>query len=99
METSEEREVWVCGSQEVGTMNFEVLALEVLTDMVDCVEQRRRAKLLAFASAPRAVAAAPSSQACLRVCMFMCSRVRGKLHQTGDLYASADKYAHSDRYS
>jgi len=37
----------------------EVLALEV-PNVVDCVEQRRRAELPAFASAPRAVAAALS---------------------------------------
>jgi len=36
----------------------------------DCVEQRRRAGLLASASAPRAVAAVPSFQACLRACIF-----------------------------
>ena len=35
----------------------------------DCVERKRRAGLLASASAPRAVAAAPSFQACLRACI------------------------------
>jgi len=42
-----------------------VLALEVL-NVVDRVEQRRRAEFPASASASRAVAAALSFQACLR---------------------------------
>jgi len=46
----------------------------------DCVEQKRRAGLLASTSAPHAVAAAPSFQACLRACictfcMCMCKYV------------------------
>jgi len=49
----------------------EVLALEV-PNVVDCVERKRRAELLASASAPRAVAAALSFQACLRVCICTC---------------------------
>jgi len=35
----------------------------------DCVEQKRRAGLPASVSAPRAVAAALSFQACLRACI------------------------------
>jgi len=43
------------------------------------VEQRSgRAEPPVSASAPRAVAAAPSFQACLRVCMFICSGVAGR---------------------
>ena len=45
----------------------------------DCVERKRRAKLPASTSAPRAFAAAPSFQACLRafistfcMCVYMC---------------------------
>ena len=41
----------------------------------DCVERKRRAKLPLFTTAPRAFAAAPSFQACLRafICTFwMC---------------------------
>jgi hypothetical protein len=52
----------------------EVLALEV-PNVIDCVERKRLAKLPASASAPCAVAAAPSFQACLRafICAFcMC---------------------------
>jgi len=49
----------------------EVLALEV-PNVVDCVERKRRAELLASASAPRAVAAALLFQACLRVCICTC---------------------------
>jgi len=40
--------------------------------VVDCVERRRRAELLASVSAPRAVAAALSFQACLRVYICTC---------------------------
>ena len=49
----------------------EVLALEV-PNVVDCIERRRRAELLASASAPRVVAAALSFQACLSVCICTC---------------------------
>jgi len=51
----------------------EVLALEVL-NVVDCVESKRRAELPASESAPCAVAAVPSFQACLRayICTFVC---------------------------
>ena len=49
----------------------EVLALEV-PNVVDCVERSRRAELLASVSAPRAVAAALSFQACLRVYICTC---------------------------
>ena len=48
----------------------EVLALEV-RNVVDCVEQKRRAKLPLSTTAPRAFAAAPSFQACL--CAFKLS--------------------------
>ena len=54
----------------------EVLALEVL-NVVDCVERRRRAEPPASASAPHAVAAAPSFQACLRGAMCTCCGVGG----------------------
>ena len=46
----------------------EVLALEVL-NVIDCAERKRRANLPASASAPCAVAAAPSFQA--RLCAMM----------------------------
>ena len=46
----------------------EVLALEVL-NVIDGVERKRRAGLLASASAPRTVAAALSFQACLCTCI------------------------------
>jgi len=60
--------------QEVGTMK----SLHWKCEMwFDCVEQKRCAKLLASATAPRAFAAAPSFQACLRAfiytfCMCVC---------------------------
>ena len=46
----------------------QVLALEVL-NVIDCVERKRRAGLPASVLAPRAVAAAPSFQACLCACI------------------------------
>jgi len=55
------------GIRVSGSGYNEVLALEVL-HVIDGVERKRRAKLPAPASAPRAVAAltaAPSFQACL----------------------------------
>jgi len=60
--------------QEVGTMK----SLHWRCEMwFDCVERKRRAKLTASATAPRAFAAAPSFQACLRAliytfCMCVC---------------------------
>ena len=51
-----------------GSTYNEVLALEVL-NVVYCVERKRRAELPASRSAPRAVAAVPSFQACLRACI------------------------------
>ena len=51
----------------------EVLALEVLNaSVVGYVERKRRAEPPASASALRAVAAALSFQACLRVCICTC---------------------------
>jgi len=49
----------------------EVLALEEL-NVVDFVERKRRAELPASVSAPHAVAAALSFQACLQVCICAC---------------------------
>jgi len=64
--------------QEVGTMK----SLHWRCKMwFDCVKRKRRAKLAASATAPRAFAAAPSFQACMRaficifcmcVCVYMC---------------------------
>jgi len=60
--------------QEVGTMK----SLHWRCEMwFDCVERKRRAKLPASVTAPRAFAAAPSFQACLRafictICMCVC---------------------------
>jgi len=60
--------------QEVGTMK----SLHWRCEMwLDCIERKRRAKLLAFITAPHEFAAAPSFQACLRsfictFCMFVC---------------------------
>jgi len=67
------------GIEVSGNGYNEVLVLEVL-NVVDCVKQRRRAEPPASASAPRAVNAAPSFQACLHVCMCTCCGVDGKLH-------------------
>ena len=54
--------------QEVGTMK----SLHWRCEMwFDCVERKRRAKLPASATAPRAFDAAPSFQACL--CAFICT--------------------------
>jgi len=50
-----------------------VLALKVL-NVVDCVARKRRAELLASASALRAVIAALSFQAYMRVCICTCCR-------------------------
>ena len=58
---------------------------------------RRRVEPPASTSAPRAVAAALSFHAYLRVHMCTCCVVSVKLHQTGALYASAGKYIHGDR--
>ena len=64
--------------QEVGTMKFLHWRCE---SWFDCVERKRRAKLPLSTPAPRALAAAPSFQACLRafictfcicVCIYMC---------------------------
>jgi len=49
----------------------------VVLNVVDCVERRRRAEPPASASAPHAVAAAPSFQACLRGAMCTCCGVGG----------------------
>ena len=46
----------------------EVLGLEVL-NVIDCVKHKRHAGLPASASAPCAVAAAPSFKACLCACI------------------------------
>ena len=54
-------------SQEVGTMKSLHWRCEI---WFDCVERKRRAGLPASALAPRAVAAAPSFQACLRACIY-----------------------------
>ena len=65
--------------QEVGTMK----SLHWKCEMwFDCVERKRRAKLPLSTTAPRAFAAAPSFQACMRafictfctyVCVCMCA--------------------------
>jgi len=63
---------WVLLFQEVGTTK----SLHGRCEMwLDCVERKRRAKLLASATAPCAFAAAPSFQACLRafICIFCMS--------------------------
>ena len=66
----------------------EVLALEV-PNVIDCVERKRLAKLPASASAPCAVAAAPSFQACLRafICAFcMCACIYVYVCMCADMY-------------
>jgi len=66
----------------------EVLALEV-PNVIDCVERKRLAKLPASASAPCAVAAAPSFQACLRafICAFcMCVCINVYVCMCADMY-------------
>ena len=55
----------------------------------NCVEQKRRAKLPASATAPRAFTAAPSFQACLRafICTFcMCVRIYMCVCMCVDMY-------------
>ena len=55
----------------------------------DCVERKRRANLPAFATAPRAFAAAPSFQACLHafICTFcMCVCIYVYLCMCADMY-------------
>jgi len=55
--------------QEVDTMKS--MSLHWRCEMwFDCVEQKRRVKLPASSTPPRAFAAAPSFQACMRA--FMC---------------------------
>jgi len=54
-----------------------------------CVERKRRAELPASATAPRAFAAAPSFQACLRafICTFcMCVRIHVYVCMCADMY-------------
>jgi len=66
----------------------EVLALEML-NVVDCVKRKRRAELPASGSAPRAVAAVPSFQACLRACICtfcMCVCVYVYVCMCADMY-------------
>jgi len=66
----------------------EVLALEVL-NVVDCVERKGRAELPASGSAPRAVAAVTSFQACLRACICkfcMCVCIYVYVCMCADIY-------------
>jgi len=56
---------------------------------VDCFERKRRAGLPASASAPHAVAAAPSFQACLRACIYtfcMCVYICVCVYVCGHVY-------------
>jgi len=72
--------------QVVGTMK----SLHWRCEMwFDCVERKRRAKLPASATAPRAFAAAPSFQACLRafICTFcMCVYIYVYVCICADMY-------------
>jgi len=72
--------------EEVGTMK----SLHWRCEMwFDCVEQKRRAKLPASATAPRAFAAAPSFQAFLRafICIFrMCVCIYVYVCMYADMY-------------
>ena len=72
--------------QEVGTMK----SLHWRCEMwLDCVERKRRARLLASAMAPRAFAAAPSFQACVRayICTFcMCVCIYVYVCMCADMY-------------
>ena len=71
---------------EVGTMK----SLQWRCEMwFDCVERKRRTKLPASVTAPRAFAAAPSFQACLRafICTFcMCVCVYVYVRMCADMY-------------
>jgi len=72
--------------QEVGTMKSLHSRCEI---WFDCVERKRRAKLLASATAPRAFDAAPSFQACMRafICTFcMCVCVYVYVCMCADMY-------------
>jgi len=72
--------------QEVGTMKSLHLRCEM---WFDCVERKRRAKLPLSTTAPRAFAAAPSFQACLRafICTFcMCVCVYVYVCMCADMY-------------
>jgi len=73
-----------------------VLALEVL-NVVDCVKQKRLAELLASGSAPRAVAAVLSFQACLCACICtfcMCVCIYVYVCMCVDIYICMSLYMH-----
>jgi len=82
--------------QEVGTMK----SLHWRCEMwFDCVKQKRRAKIPASATAPRAFAAAPLFQACLRafVCTFcMCVYIYVYVCMCADMYICM--YMHVCKY-
>jgi len=84
----------------------EILALEVL-NVIDCVERKRRAGLPASASAPCAVAAAPSFQVCLCacictfctcvyicVCVYVCGHVYMHIYACVYVYVYVCIYTH-----
>jgi len=78
--------------QEVGTRKHLHWRCEM---WLDCVERKRRAKLLASATAPRAFAAVPSFQACFHalICTFsMCVCVYVYVCMCADMYIC--KYMH-----
>ena len=72
--------------QEVGTMKSLHWRFEM---WFDCVERKRRANLPASATTPRAFAAAPSFQACMRafICTFcMCVCIYVYVCMCADMY-------------
>jgi len=78
--------------QKVGTMKSH-LRCEM---WVDCVERKRRAKLPLSTTAPRAFAAAPSFQACLRafICTFcMCVCIYVYVCMYADMYICIHMHA------
>ena len=85
------RGVGVSGSEYNEVLTFEVL------NVVDCVERKRRAELLASVSALHAVAAALLFQACLRVCICtccMCVRVCVYVCMCTDMYVCMYVHVH-----
>ena len=72
--------------QEVGTLKSLHWRCEI---WFDCVERKRRAKLSASKTAPRAFVAVPSFQACLRafICTFcMCVCIYVYVCRCSDMY-------------